>query len=155
MPPSSSPVVIAGRVGRLGAQVEVEVALQQRDVEARRWAEPPQAAPTPVRANAVIDTGAEMTTIRPSVAQSLLLERPVRTVPLAGANTTREAPVFAVRLAVRSDAVMTASFDLLVVVAPLIDGPHDCLLGRDVLGFGELRWTGTESTFELELPGSS
>ncbi|MEL6894056.1 MAG: aspartyl protease family protein, partial [Actinomycetota bacterium] len=133
----------------------VQISLPRSEVQARIWEDPPRMVPGPVRATAVIDTGAEMTTVRPQTAEALLFDRPVRTVPLAGANTTQEAPIYAVSIAVGPPHNTSVSFELNVAVAQLIEGPHDCLLGRDVLQRGGLAWYGDASEYQLVFPAAT
>lgn len=110
-------------------------------------------APGATRTTAVIDTGAEMTVIRPTVAQALLLSDPIRRVPLAGvAGIPQMAPVYAVRLVVGEPGNASAPINIAAVVAELVGDQHGCLLGRDVLRYGGLAWYGDAHHFQLVLP---
>ena len=112
----------------------------------------PRALPTPIRVRGVIDTGAEMSTITPTVAGRLDFDQPLRIVPLAGANSTQLANVYAVQMHVGPLDASSGPIATSVVVASLVDAEHDCLIGRAVLSRGELHRNGRDSTYGLVLP---
>lgn len=110
-------------------------------------------APGPARTEAIIDTGAEMTVITPAVAQGLLFDRPIRTVRLAAVSgQAASQPVHPVRVTIGPVGTSARPIELSVVVAELVTARHDCLIGRDLLAFCELTWSGPEHAWELVLP---
>lgn len=144
---------MGGLIGVNGASVPITIGLQLDDVERRRWTEPPTMAPGATRTEAIIDTGAEMTVITPAIAQALLFERPIRTVRLATVSgRAASQPVHPVRVTIGPADTSARPIELSVVVAELVTSLHGCLLGRDLLAFCELTWSGPNHAWELMLP---
>jgi predicted aspartyl protease len=93
-------------------------------------AEEPSALHTPVRAKALIDTGADATIIRPRIAQELRLgSHETEALRLALQKQEREGSVHFVNLTIAT----LPTFPNLRVVAGEWTGPEEVLIGRDIL----------------------
>ncbi len=100
----------------------------------------------------VIDTAAEKSGVGVTTAQALLVD-----------------PIGANRVSTPAGPAMRPVYGITLTVGPNLDSPPDpmdldvievdiegaaMLIGRDVLGLGELVWRGTRREFELRLPRS-
>ena len=109
--------------------------------------------PLPLYGWGVIDTAAEKSGVGAATAQALLVN------PI-GTNRVRTPG---------GPPVMRPVYGITLTVGPSLDRPPDpldldvvevdiegaaMLIGRDVLGFGELSWRGAHREFELRLPRS-
>lgn len=108
--------------------------------------------PLPQYGWGVIDTAAEKSGVGVATAQALLVDQ-------IGAN----------RVSTPAGPVIRPVYGITLTVGPNLDSPPDpvdldvievdidgaaMLIGRDVLGLGELAWRGVHHEFELRLPRS-
>lgn len=103
--------------------------------------------PTPVRAAAMIDTGASGTVINPEIVKNLGIH-PVGRVGINTPSTTEPVEVFQYNV----DLVFpnhTVIPDILAIAAPLGGQAIQCLVGRDVLKHGVLTYIGYINQFTL------
>ena len=115
-----------------------------------------------VTVNALLDTGATKTGLRPDLLERLDLEKRDR-APVQTANGTRLTDLYLARLGLwpaeaDDDLSMKVNSELpfildkeFLIQSLLPDFPHEMLLGMDVLGMCEFRISGN-GTAELELP---
>jgi len=105
-----------------------------------------QSAPTPVRARALIDTGAQATVIREDIAEKLQL----RAVGVAKVLTPyTDVPAAYPRYEVRILLPNYVRAQTIGIAAPLRGQNIQCLIGRDVLCHGVLVYNGYAETFTL------
>lgn len=108
--------------------------------------------PLPQYGWGVIDTAAEKSGVGVTTAQTLLID-----------------PIGTNRVSTPAGPVIRPVYGITLTVGPNLDGPPDpldldvievdiegaaMLIGRDVLGLGELVWRGARREFELRLPRS-
>lgn len=111
------------------------------------------AVPLPQFGWGVIDTAAEKSGVSMTTAQALLVD-----------------PIGVNRVSTPGGPMMRPVYAITLTVGPNLDRPPDpidvdaikvdiegaaMLVGRDVLGLGELAWYGSHRKFELRLPRSS
>ena len=101
--------------------------------------------PEPVSIKAMIDTGASGSVIQPAIAQQLGLQ-PVGVVSIS-TPSSENVPCYqyVVRLLFPNNVIVEA----LAIEAPLKGQQIQCLIGRDVLAFGVLVYTGYINQFTL------
>lgn len=108
--------------------------------------------PLPQYGWGVIDTAAEKSGVSVATAQALLVD-----------------PIGTNRVSTPAGPVIRPVYGITLTVGPNLDSPPDpmdldvievdiegaaMLIGRDVLGLGELSWRGARREFELRLPRS-
>lgn len=105
-----------------------------------------QAVPQPIRATAMIDTGASRTVITPSIVQSLSIQ-PVGVAHMITPSTTTPVPCheYDVRILFPSNVITPT----IAIEASLIGQHIQCLIGRDILSRGVLIYIGYTNTFTL------
>lgn len=109
--------------------------------------------PLPQFGRGVIDTAAEKSGVSMATAQALLVDPiGVNRVSTPGGPMMR--PVYAITLTVGPNMDRPPDPIDLDVIEVDIKGAA-MLVGRDVLGLGELAWHGSHRKFELRLPRSS
>lgn len=128
---------------RTGPIVEVAVSPPVVLVEALRKAG--QEIPKPVKAHALIDTGATNSVVSPAIIESLGLH-PVGTTIIRTPSSGKEGVVcnqYMAAIAFPSNLVFETSE---LIQAPLIGQPIQCLVGRDILKHGTLFYNGYMQT---------
>ena len=126
---------------RVGFELNVTaVDVQERRMTAR-------ALPLPVRGDALIDTGTQMSLISSRIAQALDLT-PTRTTLLRTATGRTTAVCYAVAFSFVSDGVVIGKpQDLTVARADILQ--EDMLLGLDVLRCCDIEWSGPTAGVRL------
>lgn len=136
-------------VGADGALVGVFVALSTPRIDVLKAAG--IGFPPPVKANALIDTGASISSISPRIAMGLGLA-PSSITPIHSA-TTGKAPqncnVYDVCLAFVQPSVKVLGVNIPVIEVDLSTPGVDVLLGRDMLGQCLFIYDGQSGTFVL------
>ena len=125
----------------------VEVLVGPSHLFAQVMAKKGKPVPNPVKATAMVDTGASGTVVTPALIQQLGL-RPVGVTSMNTPSTTKpmRAPQYHLSL-VFPNGVSVPS--LIGIEAPL-GGQHiECLIGRDVLKHGVLTYIGYINQFTL------
>jgi hypothetical protein len=144
--------VINGILQADGAVVEILVAPSRSKVQALQMAGSP--IPAAVAARAVVDTGADCTSIDPQVLRPLGL--PVKAftlanMPAAGGRTL--ATQYDISLTILHPSgdrrLHLVIHDLLVVELPLGVLGYQALIGRDVLALGDFHYKGKAGSFTL------
>ena len=130
----------------MGPIVEVIFAPTQAAVQAIQNAKQP--IPPPIKAVAMVDTGATSTVITPQIAQHLGLQ-PVGQISMVTPTTNN--PIvsnqYAVDLHFPINGVQVRN--IIVTEAGLIGQHIQCLIGRDVLRHGVLVYIGYNNQFTL------
>jgi predicted aspartyl protease len=104
-----------------------------------------QSVPSPVAAQALIDTGATGTVVNPGIVSSLNLNPVGSTLIHTPSSSNVRCSQYLVRLHFPSGVVAEA----LAISAPLHGQPIQCLVGRDVLRHGVLIYNGYMQHFTL------
>lgn len=106
-----------------------------------------QPVPAPVRAIAMIDTGASGTVISPTIVQSLGLQ-PVGVAQMSTPSTHQpvQASIFNINLDFPHGVTIN---DAAAIEAPLSGQHIQCLVGRDILQHGVLVYVGYINQFTL------
>jgi len=123
----------------------------QRDELERRRLET-IAVPLPLYGRGVIDTAAEKSGVSVATAQAMLID-PIGMNRVSTPGGPMHRPVYAITLTVGPNLDRPPDPLDLEVVEVDIEGAA-MLIGRDVLGLGELAWRGARREFELHLPRS-
>ena len=102
----------------------------------------------PHSVTAIIDTGAQTSVLNPAVVKQLQL-KPVGKTSIVTPSTTIpvECSRYHINVYFPEDYVVENIF---AVEAPMGGQPYQCLIGRDVLRLGKLRYDGTSNEFTLE-----
>lgn len=108
--------------------------------------------PLPLYGWGVIDTAAEKSGVGVAAAQALLVD-PIGTNRVSTPSGLMYRPVYAITLTVGPNLDRPPDPLDLNVIEVDIEGAA-MLIGRDVLGLGELVWRGVRREFELRLPRS-
>ena len=108
--------------------------------------------PLPLYGWGVIDTAAEKSGVGVATAQALLVD-PIGTNRVSTPSGLMYRPVYAITLTVGPNLDRPPDPLDLDVIEVDIEGAA-MLIGRDVLGLGELSWRGARREFELHLPKS-
>lgn len=111
------------------------------------------AVPLPQYGWGVIDTAAEKSGVGVATAQALLVD-PIGMNRVSTPGGPMLRPVYAITLTVGPNLDRPPDPMDLDVIEVDIEGAA-MLIGRDVLGLGELAWHGTSCEFELRLPRNS
>ena len=143
----SDAVEIVVPIGSEGAFVDVVMTLPAYEVHRRQIENRP--LPLPLHGRALIDTGAARTIISDDTAQALFIE-PSRSVVLRTAHGDSSAEVYSIAVSLTDPSTGRAGTFELDAVRAAITGCQ-MLLGRDLLRFGDLRWSGRESVAELRV----
>lgn len=122
--------------------------MRRNELERRRLAT--TGVPLPVYGWGVIDTAAEKSGVGVATAQALLVD-PIGTNRVSTPNGLMQRPVYAITLTVGPNLDRPPDPLDLDVIEVDIEGAA-MLIGRDVLGLGELVWRGAPREFELHLP---
>lgn len=104
-----------------------------------------QSIPSPVAAQALIDTGASGTVVNPGIVSSLNLNPVGSTLIHTPSSSNVRCLQYVVRLHLPSGVVAEA----MAIAAPLQGQPIQCLIGRDVLKHGVLIYNGYMQHFTL------
>lgn len=102
---------------------------------------------TPVTLNAMIDTGASISTIQDSVAQKAGLQQTGQT-QLSGVGGTQMSAIYAASLAIPKFGVTVDAVEVASVSQPFPG--VDMLIGRDILANLELDYHGLQGEFALK-----
>lgn len=121
----------------------------QRDELERRRLETIE-VPLPQYGLGVIDTAAEKSGVSGATAQALLID-PIGMNRVSTPSGPMLRPVYAITLAIGPNLDHPPAPMDLDVIEVDIEGAA-MLIGRDVLGRGELAWYGPDARFELMLP---
>jgi predicted aspartyl protease len=125
----------------------VEVAVAPSFIFAQSMAKKGKTLPAPVRAVAMIDTGAAGTVVTPSLVKQLGLN-PVGITKLSTPTTTEPVEVLQYNISLSFPNNVGVS-SIIVIEAPL-GGQHiQCLIGRDVLRNAVLTYIGYMNQFTL------
>ncbi len=102
--------------------------------------------------NALIDTGAAITAINPRLAQSCgLIQRSRKRIHVpgdVGRTDAKEYPEFSASLHF-AEADLAGFRVLGIVACPIFESRFSCLLGRDILKFWELTYSGPSGQFSI------
>lgn len=102
---------------------------------------------TPVTLNAMIDTGASISTIQDSVAQKAGLQQTGST-ELSGVGGAQTSPIYAAALAIPQFGVTVPAVEVASVQNPFPG--VDMLIGRDILANLELDYHGLQGAFSIK-----
>ncbi len=103
--------------------------------------------PAPVRAMALVDTGASGSVVNPSIVQSLGIQ-PVGVVGISTPSTTQSVSCRQFHVDVSFPNGVTVA-GAVVLEAPLGGQPIQCLIGRDILQHAVLVYVGYANMFTL------
>lgn len=127
----------------LGPIVQVQIAISRALEDVLRQQE--QSIASPVRAAAMIDTGAARTVIQQGLAGQLGL-KPVGVAHMSTASSTDvECHIYAVRVLFPSRVIVETT----ALEAPLRDPHIQCLIGREILAHGVFIYLGYSNQFTL------
>jgi hypothetical protein len=130
-----------------GPLIEILVSPSRAFVETLRSSDPAAIVASPVRAMAVIDTGASGTVVNPRIITALGL-RAVGSVPIHTPSTIQ--PLVCDQFYVDISFPKGVSFsNALVICAPLGMQNIDCLIGRDILENAVLTYIGYINQFTI------
>jgi len=130
-----------------GPLIEIFVSPSRAFVEKLRSSDPGATVASPIRATAMIDTGASGTVVNPKVIATLGL-RAVGSVPIHTPSTTH--PLDCDQFYVDISFPKAVSFaNALVIRAPLGMQNIDCLIGRDILENAVLTYIGYINQFTI------
>lgn len=125
-----------------GPLIEVEFAVVR--TAARALVDAGETVPQPVKATALIDTGASGTAVQAGLLGPLGLHPVGQTSVTTPTDQTVPCPVYTVLLGMPNGAV-----EITVIEAPLQGQNIQALIGRDVLQYGIFIYQGPSSQFTL------
>lgn len=132
-------------IQNVGPVIEVVFNLTHSAIFALKAANQP--LPTPIRALGMIDTGATMTTITPSMAAALGII-PINQIQMLTPSTPTA--VLVNQYAVDVTFETGATVQNVAVAESSLSGQHiQCLIGRDILHHGVLIYIGYNNQFTL------
>jgi hypothetical protein len=131
----------------VGPLIEILVSPSRAFVETLRSSDPAASVAAPIRARALIDTGASGTVLNPRVIAALGV-RAVGSVPIHTPSTTEplDCDQFYVDISFPNSVSFT---NALVICAPLGMQNIDCLIGRDLLANAVLTYIGYINQFTI------
>jgi hypothetical protein len=131
----------------VGPLIEIIVSPSRSFIEALRASDPAAIVASPLRATAMIDTGASGTVVNPRVVSTLGV-RPIGTVPIHTPSTTE--PLDCEQFNIDISFPNAVSFaNAIVICAPLGMQNIDCLNGRDILENAVLTYIGYINQFTI------
>lgn len=131
----------------VGPLIEILISPSRSFLEALRISDPTATVASPLRATALIDTGASGTVVNPRVISALALSA-IGSVPIHTPSTIQ--PVDCEQFHVDVSFSNVVSFaNAVVICAPLGGQAIDCLIGRDLLQTGVLTYIGYLNQFTI------